>query len=201
MFARANNGVFILRIEDTDQSRVVPGAMEQLHDDLIWAGIIPDEDPIRGGPDGPYIQSERLDLYKEQVRILLANGSAYKCFCTEQRLEILRKNALKERLVPKYDNRCRHFTDNEVKERLMKGQNYCVRFKLDPTPDPFKDMIYGEVTYDVSQNEGDPVILKSDGYPTYHFANVVDDHFMRISHVLRGVEWQISTPKHLLLYK
>ncbi|XP_014229583.1 probable glutamate--tRNA ligase, mitochondrial [Trichogramma pretiosum] len=201
LFARSNNGVFILRIEDTDQTRVVPGAVEQLRDDLIWAGIIPDEDPIREGPFGPYIQSKRLELYQDQIKILLANGSAYKCFCSERRLDMLRKNALKERQIPKYDNRCRHFSDQEVKERLKRGESYCVRFKLTPTPDPFKDMVYGDVTYNVAQNEGDPIILKSDGFPTYHFANVVDDHFMEISHVLRGVEWQISTPKHLLLYK
>ncbi|OXU22426.1 hypothetical protein TSAR_000637 [Trichomalopsis sarcophagae] len=200
LFARSQNGAFILRIEDTDQTRVVPGAMEQLHDDLIWAGIIPDEDPIREGPFGPYIQSRRIDIYKEQVKLLLNNGSAYKCFCSERRLEMLRKEAVKERQTPKYDNRCRHLTDQEVKDKLKRGEQYCIRFKLMPTPEPFKDLIYGDIIYD-AQNEGDPVILKSDGFPTYHFANVVDDHFMEITHVLRGVEWQISTPKHLLLYK
>ncbi|XP_014219827.1 probable glutamate--tRNA ligase, mitochondrial [Copidosoma floridanum] len=201
LFARSKNGCFILRIEDTDQTRVVPGAMEQLHSDLMWAGIIPDEDPIRGGPVGPYVQSKRLDLYKEHVEILLKNGSAYRCFCSETRLKLLRNTAVKESQTPKYDNRCRHFSDEEVKDRLKRGQTYCIRFKLTPTPDPFKDLIYGDITYNVSVNEGDPVIFKTDGFPTYHFANVVDDHLMEISHVLRGVEWQMSTPKHLLLYK
>ncbi|XP_058801775.1 probable glutamate--tRNA ligase, mitochondrial [Phymastichus coffea] len=201
LFARSQDGSFILRIEDTDQTRVVPGAMEQLRDDLIWAGIIPDEDPIRDGPVGPYIQSKRIDLYQTQVKTLLDNGSAYKCFCTESRLKLLKNTALKERQIPKYDNRCRNFTSEEIKERLMRGDKYCIRFKLIPTPEPFHDLIYGDITYNVAQNEGDPIIMKSDGFPTYHFANVVDDHFMAITHVMRGVEWQISTPKHLLLYK
>lgn len=201
LFARSNNGTFILRIEDTDQTRTVPGAIEKLQDDLLWAGIIPDEDPIRGGPVGPYLQSSRLELYKEQVLKLLNNGSAYYCFCTEKRLELLRKEAMKCRQVPKYDNRCRHFTKEEVKEMLRKNSTYCIRFKLPSISEAFHDIVYGEVLHDVTKSEGDPVIIKSDGYPTYHFANVVDDHFMEISHVLRGVEWQISTPKHIMLYK
>ncbi|XP_076280884.1 putative glutamate--tRNA ligase, mitochondrial isoform X2 [Lasioglossum baleicum] len=201
LFARANNGAFILRIEDTDQVRCIPGAMEKLQNDLLWSGIISDEDPIRGGPSGPYIQSKRLDLYKEQVLKLLSNQSAYYCFCTESRLQLLRREALKCRQVPKYDNRCRHLSSDEIKEKLNKGHPYCIRFKLSSTPECFDDMIYGKIIHDISQSEGDPVIIKSDGYPTYHFANVVDDHFMEISHVLRGIEWQISTPKHLMMYK
>lgn len=200
LFARSNNGTFILRIEDTDRTRTVPGAIEKLQDDLLWAGIIPDEDPTRGGPVGPYVQSSRFELYKEQVLKLLNNGSAYYCFCTEKRLELLRKEAMKCGQVPKYDNRCRHFTKDEVKEMLWKN-SYCIRFKLSSTPEAFHDMVYGNMLHDVTKSEGDPIIIKSDGYPTYHFANVVDDHFMEISHVLRGVEWQVSTPKHIMLYK
>ncbi|XP_076381070.1 putative glutamate--tRNA ligase, mitochondrial [Megalopta genalis] len=201
LFARANNGTFILRIEDTDQSRCIQGAMKKLYNDMLWSGIIPDEDPIRGGPAGPYIQSKRLDLYKEEVLKLLSNQSAYYCFCTESRLQLLRKEALKCRQVPKYDNRCRHLSSNEIKEKLDKGHPYCIRFKLSSTPECFDDMIYGEIIHDIAKIEGDPIIIKSDGYPTYHFANVVDDHFMEITHVLRGIEWQISTPKHLMMYK
>lgn len=201
LFARANNGAFILRIEDTDQSRVVPGALEKIYHDLFWAGIIPDEDPVRGGPVGPYVQSKRLELYREQVIKLLDNKTAYYCFCTENRLQLLRREAIKCRQVPKYDNRCRHLSNDEVKEQLSKGNSYCIRFKLASSPVPFDDMIYGNVLHDVSQTEGDPIIVKTDGFPTYHFANVVDDHFMEISHVLRGIEWQISTPKHIMLYK
>ncbi|KAL6260909.1 hypothetical protein P5V15_008438 [Pogonomyrmex californicus] len=201
LFARSNNGTFILRIEDTDQARTVPGAIEKLQDDLLWAGIIPDEDPTRSGPVGPYVQSLRLELYKEQVLKLLNNGSAYYCFCTEKRLHLLRKEAMRCGQVPKYDNRCRHFSKDEIKEMLKKNLPYCIRFKLLSTPEVFHDIVYGDVLHDISKSEGDPVIIKSDGYPTYHFANVVDDHFMEISHVLRGVEWQVSTPKHIMLYK
>ncbi|XP_076663157.1 putative glutamate--tRNA ligase, mitochondrial [Andrena cerasifolii] len=201
LFARANNGTFILRIEDTDQSRCVSEAIENIQNDLLWSGIIPDEDPIRGGPTGPYIQSKRLELYKEQVLKLLSNQSAYYCFCTESRLQLLRREALKCRQVPKYDNRCRHLSSDEVKEKLNKGQPYCIRFKLSSVPEPFDDIIYGKIVHDVAQTEGDPIIIKTDGYPTYHFANVVDDHFMKISHVLRGIEWQISTAKHVMMYK
>ncbi|KAL0115731.1 hypothetical protein PUN28_010931 [Cardiocondyla obscurior] len=201
LFARNNNGTFILRIEDTDQTRTIPGAIEKLQDDLLWAGIISDEDPTRGGPFGPYLQSSRLELYKEQVLNLLNNESAYYCFCTENRLALLRKEAMKCGQIPRYDNRCRHFTKDEVKEMLRKNLSYCIRFKLSSTPETFHDIVYGDVFHDVTKSEGDPVIIKSDGYPTYHFANVVDDHFMEISHVLRGIEWQVSTSKHIMLYK
>ncbi|EFN89978.1 probable glutamate--tRNA ligase, mitochondrial isoform X2 [Harpegnathos saltator] len=201
LFARRKQGAFILRIEDTDQTRIVPDAIEKLQDDLLWAGIISDEDPIRGGPVGPYKQSARLELYQEQVLKLLDNGSAYYCFCTEERLVLLRKEAMKCRQVPRYDNRCRHYSKDEVKEMLRKNRSPCIRFKLSCTPESFCDMIYGDVTHDIAKTEGDPVIIKADGYPTYHFANVVDDHFMKISHVLRGIEWQVSTPKHIMLYK
>lgn len=201
LFARANNGTFVLRIEDTDVARVVPGAMEKLHDDLLWAGIIPDEDPIRGGPVGPYMQSKRLDIYKEQVSPLLKNESAYYCFCTAERLDLIRREAMKSQQIPKYDNKCRQYSREQAQEKLNQGEHYCIRFKLSKTVESFDDMIYGNVIHDIASIEGDPVILKSDGYPTYHFANVVDDHLMEISHVLRGVEWQVSTPKHLMLYK
>ncbi|XP_020299192.1 probable glutamate--tRNA ligase, mitochondrial [Pseudomyrmex gracilis] len=201
LFARSNKGTFILRMEDTDQTRTISGAMEKLQDDLFWAGIISDEDPVRGGPMGPYIQSSRLELYKEQVLKLINNESAYYCFCSEKRLEVLRKEAMKCGQIPKYDNRCRHFSRDEVKELFKNHATCCIRFKLPSTPELFHDMVYGDVLHDIAKTEGDPVIIKSDGYPTYHFANVVDDHFMEISHVLRGVEWQISTPKHIMLYK
>ncbi|XP_043262896.1 probable glutamate--tRNA ligase, mitochondrial isoform X1 [Colletes gigas] len=201
LFARANNGTFILRIEDTDQTRCVPEAIEKIQNDLLWSGIISDEDPIRGGPSGPYIQSKRLEIYKEQVLKLLSNQSAYYCFCTESRMQLLRREALKCRHVPKYDNRCRHLSKDEVKEKLDKNHPYCIRFKLSSVPEHVDDIIYGKIVHDIAQTEGDPVIIKADGYPTYHFANVVDDHLMEISHVLRGIEWQISTPKHIMMYK
>lgn len=205
LFARAHRGTFVLRIEDTDQSRLVAGATQQLCTDLEWAGIRPDEGPASGaGAYGPYVQSERLALYHANVKQLIENGTAYYCFCTERRLELLRKEAIKARQVPRYDNRCRHLTPVQLAERLAKNEQFCIRFKMDAVDSQrmqFDDMVFGRMAYDVAENEGDPVIVKSDGYPTYHFAHVVDDHLMRISHVLRGVEWQISTTKHLLLYK
>ncbi|KAJ6636388.1 putative glutamate--tRNA ligase, mitochondrial [Pseudolycoriella hygida] len=201
LFAKSNNGKMILRIEDTDQSRLVEGATEQLCIDLKWAGIEIDEGPNIGGPFGPYIQSERLNIYRTEVKKLLENGTAYYCFCTERRLELLKKEQIRAREPTKYDNRCRHLTPVQIAEKLANKDTFCIRFKLDPHVDDYKDLIYGKMVYDVSAHEGDPVIIKSDGYPTYHFANVVDDHFMKITHVLRGVEWQISTTKHLLLYR
>lgn len=195
------NGKFIIRIEDTDQTRLVAGATDKLIKDLEWVGLSPDESPLTPTAQyGPYIQSERLGIYTEEVKPLLENGSAYYCFCTERRLELLRREALRARQVPKYDNRCRHLTPGQVAEKMAANDKYCIRFRLEDYEESFADLIYGDVSYNVATNEGDPVIIKSDGFPTYHFANVVDDHLMRITHVLRGVEWQVSTTKHLLLY-
>lgn len=222
LFAKSRHGKFILRIEDTDQTRLVPGAKEQLIKDLEWAGIIPDEGPKYGGSLGPYIQSQRKKIYKsvlnnclntmnkissnsfyfsDEVQELLQNNSAYHCFCTPKRLNLLKREALRNQQVPKYDNACRKLSKDEVKRKLDKKEPYCIRFKLTPEASPFEDIIYGNIALDIAQQEGDPVIIKTDGMPTYHFANVVDDHLMGITHVLRGVEWQISTPKHILLYK
>uniref|UniRef100_A0A0C9PHM4 Nondiscriminating glutamyl-tRNA synthetase EARS2, mitochondrial n=1 Tax=Fopius arisanus TaxID=64838 RepID=A0A0C9PHM4_9HYME len=198
LFARKNDGTFILRIEDTDQSRLQVGAMEKLQEDLLWAGIIPDEGPIAGGPSAPYVQSKRLNLYQEQVEKLLENGSAYYCFCSERRLEMMRKEAIKAGEVPKYDNRCRHLEKDVINTKISRQEPRCIRFKLPDKSTTFHDMVYGDLT--INQTEGDPVIIKTDGFPTYHFANVVDDHFMEISHILRGVEWQTSTGKHLQIY-
>ncbi|KAK4880776.1 hypothetical protein RN001_008922 [Aquatica leii] len=201
LFAKSNGGKFILRIEDTDQSRVVHGAAEQLQKDLNWAGIYIDEGPRLGGQYGPYIQSQRLKSYKEHVEELLTKNVAYRCFCTNRRLDLLRVEALRTRQIPKYDNRCQYLTEEDVNKKLKENVPFCIRFKLTPGVQTFDDLIYGSISYDVGLNEGDPVIFKSDGFPTYHFANVVDDHLMKISHVLRGVEWQISTTKHIMLYR
>ncbi|CAG5053756.1 unnamed protein product [Parnassius apollo] len=194
-------GVFILRIEDTDQTRKVEGSVDALVKDLNWVGIEYDEGPGKEGECGPYIQSERLKIYQDHITKLLVNGSAYHCFCTERRLNILRRNAIRSQQVPKYDNRCRNLTHDDVKEKIKSGIAYCIRLKLSSDCQYFEDLVFGNIAYDVSLNEGDPVLMKSDGYPTYHFASVVDDHLMGITHVLRGVEWQISTPKHLLIYR
>ncbi|XP_063285067.1 nondiscriminating glutamyl-tRNA synthetase EARS2, mitochondrial [Pelobates fuscus] len=201
LFAKKHGGTFILRLEDTDRSRLVPGAAESIEDMLEWAGIPPDESPRQGGPCGPYEQSKRLDLYQNAAQTLLENGMAYRCFCTPQRLELLKKDALRNRQTPRYDNRCRHLTTKQVQEKMSSGSPYVIRFSLQEGAQPFRDLVYGWTQHDVASVEGDPVIIKGDGFPTYHMANVVDDHNMGVSHVLRGAEWLISTSKHLQLYQ
>ncbi|KAK7068738.1 Glutamyl-tRNA synthetase [Halocaridina rubra] len=201
LFARSNGGKFILRIEDTDQTRLVTKAAERLESILKWAEINADESPIVGGSVGPYVQSQRIDIYQDHVDKLLENGTAYKCFCTEMRLNLLKKDLQRRGETMKYDNRCRHLSSDKIMKLEATLTPYCIRFKLEDIQEPFQDLVYGPILNNIAEQEGDPIILKTDGYPTYHFANVVDDHLMGISHVLRGVEWQVSTPKHLLLYK
>uniref|UniRef100_A0A8C6U3D0 Nondiscriminating glutamyl-tRNA synthetase EARS2, mitochondrial n=1 Tax=Neogobius melanostomus TaxID=47308 RepID=A0A8C6U3D0_9GOBI len=188
LFAKKYGGTFILRLEDTDQSRLVLGAAQAIEDMLDWAGIPPDESPQRGGPVGPYLQSQRLKLYSSTAQRLVQSGHAYYCFCTPQRLQLLKKEALLSGQTPRYDNRCRHLQAAHVEQRLEGAE-------------PFHDLVFGWTRHEVAQVEGDPVILKADGFPTYHLANIVDDHHMGVSHVLRGSEWLISTSKHLLLYR
>ncbi|XP_063790770.1 nondiscriminating glutamyl-tRNA synthetase EARS2, mitochondrial [Pseudophryne corroboree] len=201
LFAKKYEGTFILRLEDTDRNRLVPGAAEGIEDMLEWAGIPPDESPRRGGPYGPYEQSKRLNLYHDAVQTLLESGAAYRCFCTPQRLELLKKEAFRSRQTPRYDNRCRHLTTNQVQEKLTQNLPFVVRFQLPSGTHDFQDLVYGWTRHDVASVEGDPVILKGDGFPTYHLANVVDDSKMGVTHVLRGEEWLISTTKHLLLFR
>ncbi|XP_077462172.1 nondiscriminating glutamyl-tRNA synthetase EARS2, mitochondrial isoform X2 [Stigmatopora argus] len=200
IFAKKHGGSFILRLEDTDQSRLVPGAAEAIEDMLEWAGIPPDESPGRSGPLGPYSQSKRLDLYKQTASRLVESGHAYHCFCTPQRLELLKKEAMRTGQTPRYDNRCRHLRAEQVQEKLALGASGVIRFRLQEGVEPFEDLIFGWNRHEVAQVEGDPVVMKADGFPTYHLANIVDDHYMKISHVLRGSEWLISTSKHLLMY-
>lgn len=202
IFARKHQGSFILRLEDTDQTRLVPGAAENIEDMLEWAGIPPDESPRRGGPAGPYRQSQRLDLYAQAAEALLRTGAAYPCFCSTQRLELLKKEALRNRQTPRYDNRCRNLRPEQVAQKLAGNPRPAIRFRLDEEAAPaFQDLVYGWNRHAVGSVEGDPVVLKSDGFPTYHLACVVDDHHMGVSHVLRGSEWLASTAKHLLLYQ
>ena len=202
LFAKKNSGKFILRLEDTDQSRIVPGAADLMEKTLNWGHIYPDESPLTGGKYGPYKQSERLHHYHQAVNKLLESGNAYKCFCTEKRLDLLRKEAARNRINNKYDGRCRHLSPSEIESKVSNRMPYTIRLKLDPKcTGIFQDVIFGSTQHNPFENEGDPIILKSDGFPTYHLANVVDDHLMGITHVFRGVEWQISTPKHILLYQ
>ncbi|KAM7009013.1 nondiscriminating glutamyl-tRNA synthetase EARS2, mitochondrial [Tautogolabrus adspersus] len=200
IFAKKYAGSFILRLEDTDQSRLVPGAAESIEDMLEWAGIPPDESPRQGGSAGPYLQSQRLDLYRQTAQQLVESGHAYYCFCSPQRLDLLKKEALRSGQTPRYDNRCRHLKAQQVQEKLDQGLTHVIRFRLGEGVEPFQDMVFGWNHHEVAQVEGDPVVIKADGFPTYHLANIVDDHYMGISHVLRGSEWLISTSKHLLMY-
>jgi glutamyl-tRNA synthetase len=193
LLARRTGGRFILRIEDTDQGRFTPGAVEQLQDDMRWLGLDWDEGPDVGGPYGPYIQSQRLDLYHKATERLLAEGRAYYCDCSPERLERVRQEQLARGENPHYDNFCRS-------RNVPPGENTVVRLHL---PDEglvtFHDAVYGEVSFDNTTLE-DLILLKSDGFPTYHLANVVDDHAMAISLVLRGNEWLSSVPWHIHLY-
>ncbi len=200
MFARRHGGQFILRIEDTDQKRTVKGAIEAIIDGLRWLGLDWDEGPDVGGPYGPYIQSQRAALYRQWADWLLERGYAYKCFCTAEELKARRAAARAARGDRSYDRRCRHLSAAEVAAREADGVPYVVRFKA-PTEGAtvIPDVIRGDITVPNSQI-ADAVLLKSDGLPTYHLANVVDDHFMEISHILRADEWISSAPLHLNLY-
>ncbi|MBX7152114.1 glutamate--tRNA ligase [bacterium] len=201
LFARHHNGKFILRVEDTDRARFVEGAVEDFLNMLDWAGIEIDEGPNKDGGFGPYYQSQRLDLYEKHAKQLLDEGKAYRCFCSSERLDQMRKFQEKSKLPPKYDRTCLRLSQDEIQKKLEAGESFTVRMKVpDETTIRFTDLIRGEVEFS-SFNVDDQVLVKSDGYPTYHLANVVDDHFMKISHVIRGEEWVSSTPKHVLLYQ
>ncbi|KAG8433133.1 hypothetical protein GDO86_017429 [Hymenochirus boettgeri] len=192
LFAKKHGGTFILRLEDTDRSRLVAGAAQSIEDMLEWAGIPPDESPRRGGPCAPYEQSRRLDLYHAAAKTMLDSGAAYRCFCTSQRLDLLKKEALRSRQTPRYDNRCRHLSSKQVQDKLSQGTPFVVRFRLLEGPQPFQDLVYGWTRHDVASVEGDPVILKGDGFPTYHLANVVDDYHMAENQMGRTMETLIQ---------
>jgi len=201
LFARKNNGKFILRIEDTDRNRYVEGAVENLINAIKWCGIEFDEGPDLCGQFGPYMQSQRLDIYHKYSHELIELKKAYHCFCTPERLEVLREEQQKRKLPQaKYDKHCLSLTKSEIEEKLKSGIPHVVRLNVEPNLKIiFDDVIRGRIEFE-SNNVDDQVLIKSDGYPTYHLANVVDDHLMEISHVIRGEEWLSSTPKHVLLY-
>ncbi len=201
LFARHHGGVNILRIEDTDRTRYVEGAVENMLRTMEWAGITFDEGPIQGGPCGPYVQSERTELYRKHADELIARGKAYSCFCTPERLDQVRKAQQAAGIPPMYDRLCRNLTKEEADKRIASGEAHVVRMRV-PIGEVvrFHDIIRGDVEFD-SKTIDDQVLLKSDGFPTYHLANIVDDHLMQITHVIRGEEWLPSTPKHVLLYE
>ena len=202
-FARANGGKFILRVEDTDRERYSDESLEDLYSTLEWLGIKWDEGPVVGGPYGPYIQSERFDLYREYAQRLVDEGKAYYCFCTPERLEEVRKQQAESKSEYQgYDRHCAHLSDSEIKEYLRQGIKPVIRFRV-PTEGKttFHDILMGDITRRNRDISPDPIILKSDGFPTYHLANVVDDHLMKITHIMRAQEWIPSGPLHVLLYQ
>ncbi|MCX7657869.1 MAG: glutamate--tRNA ligase [Oscillospiraceae bacterium] len=201
LIAKKNGGDFILRIEDTDQTRYVEGAVELIYRTLKRTGLLWDEGPDVGGPCGPYIQSQRMGMFREYAQKLIDSGHAYYCFCDKERLEEVRKIQEASRIPPMYDRHCRNLSPEEVKAKLDAGVPYVIRQKipLEGTT-TFHDELYGDITVENSTLD-DQILIKADGMPTYNFANVVDDHTMGITHVVRGNEYLSSTPKYNLLYE
>jgi len=201
VFARANQGRFVLRIEDTDRERSNTESERQIFHSLRWLGLDWDEGPDIGGPYGPYRQSERSDIYKEHAKLLVEKGAAYYCFCTPERLAALRAEQREKKLQFGYDGACRELPAGKIREKLAAGTPHVIRLAVPRTGQTrVHDLVRNEVVF---ENAGidDQVLQKSDGFPTYHLANVVDDHLMEITHVVRAEEWISSTPKHLLLYE
>lgn len=208
LYARQHDGKFLLRIEDTDRTRFVEGAIENLIRSLNWSGIEIDEGVVlrdgevaQVGDKGPYIQSERLEIYRKYVDQLIESGHAYHCFCSKERLDALREEQKIKGQVPRYDGLCRSISPEEAQKRIDAGEEYVIRLKLPHDRDiSFEDEARGTITINTNEMD-DQVLMKSDGFPTYHLAVVVDDHLMGITHVIRGEEWLPSTPKHVYLYE
>lgn len=198
-WAKKNGGQFVIRIEDTDQSRLIPGGEEKMLQTFQELGIIADESPLVGGPYSPYRQSERLTIYKKYAQELVEKGKAYYCICTSERLTEMRLKQQAEKKIPKYD-RCCVTNQEEIKKKIEGGEKYVIRLLIPDKEVIFHDLVRGEIRFHAS-NLDDQVLLKSDGFPTYHLAVVIDDYLMKISHVLRGEEWLPSTPKHIILYE
>lgn len=208
LFAKKNNGQFLLRLEDTDRTRYEEGAVENLLGALMVTGVVPDEGLfeedgkiVQKGDYGPYIQSERLEIYKKYIDQLLENGQAYYCFCTKERLDEVREKQKRAGETPRYDGHCRNLPREEVEARVAAGEPYVIRLKLpEDHVVTFDDAVRGRIEINTNDLD-DQVLIKTDGFPTYHFAVVVDDHLMGITHVIRGEEWLPSTPKHVYLYE
>ena len=200
-FARKHGGKMILRIEDTDQSRSTKESEDAILSSLKWLGLNWDEGPDCGGEFGPYRQSERLEIYKEAIQNLVDAGYAYPCFCTAERLNEVRKKQMENKETPRYDGHCLSLSKEEIEQKMQAGEKYVYRLKI-PNEGvcEFEDELRGKVSIEWSQVDHQ-IIQKSDGFPTYHLASVVDDYHMKISHVIRGEEWINSTPKHILLYE
>ena len=201
LMAKHEGGTFILRIEDTDQGRYVEGAVDVIYNTLRETGLLWDEGPDVGGPVGPYVQSERMGMFKQYAQQLVAEGKAYYCFCTEERLEALHAEQRANGEMTHYDGCCRDLPKEEVEKRLAAGEPYVIRQKIPREGvTGFDDVVYGHIEVNNSEMD-DQILIKTDGMPTYNFANVVDDHLMGITHVIRGSEYLSSTPKYNLLYQ
>ena len=199
LVAKHAGGTFILRIEDTDRERYVEGAEQVIYDTMAIAGLVHDEGPDIGGDYGPYVQSERLNMYKPYAEQLIKDGKAYRCFCTKERLESLRENAADG--VTGYDRHCRNLSEEEIEANLKAGIPYVIRQKMPLEGETsYHDFVYGDITFP-NKDLDDQILIKTDGFPTYNFANVIDDHTMGITHVVRGSEYLSSTPKYNLLYE
>ena len=201
LLARGSGGAFVIRVEDTDQGRKVEGAIDELFDALVWLGIEWDEGPDVGGPHAPYVQSERLDRYHGVIATLIENGAAYRCYCTPERLSEMRNQQQSDKGQIGYDRLCKSLSEDERREREVAELPSVVRFAMPSEGETrLDDIVRGEVSFENGLVD-DFVMLKGDGFPTYHLANVVDDHLMEITHVLRAEEWLPSAPRHLQIYK
>ncbi|MGN1039150.1 MAG: glutamate--tRNA ligase, partial [Oscillospiraceae bacterium] len=201
LLAKSLNGKFILRIEDTDQERLVPGAVDVIYKTLKATGLFWDEGPDIGGDFGPYVQSERMDIYAKYAKQLVESGHAYYCFCNKERLEEMRMLQKFSGELSKYDGFCRHLTPEQVEEKLKAGMPYVIRQKIPESGQTkFEDEVFGNITVENSSLD-DQVLIKADGMPTYNLANVIDDHLMGITHIIRGNEYLSSAPKYNLLYQ
>ncbi len=199
LFARQREGILILRVEDTDQDRLVAGAIDSIYEGLHWLGVGWNEGPQEGGPYAPYVQSERLPLYQQRAQELIDKGAAYYCFCSKERLAALRAEQEAHKEPTRYDRHCRNIPPDEAAERA-KTEPHVIRLKApDEGTLAIDDLVHGHIEWQAETIE-DQVLLKSDGFPTYHLAVVIDDHVMEISHIMRGDEWVASVPKHLLIY-
>ena len=201
VLAHKYNGQFVLRIEDTDRTRFVEGAEDVIYNALQWVNLLPDEGPRQDGQYGPYRQSERLNLYQQYAQQLIDSGHAYRCFCTKERLDEMRKNQEAHHLPPMYDKTCRKLSSEDKEKKIEENLPFTIRMKIPENQTiTVYDALVGNVSFESSQID-DQVILKSDGFPTYHLAVVVDDYLMKITHVFRGTEWLPSLPKHVLLWE
>jgi nondiscriminating glutamyl-tRNA synthetase len=200
LFAKRHQGIFVLRIEDTDIERSTVASMDRIVEDLQWLGIFYDEGPDREGPDGPYRQSQRQSIYCQFADRLFQEGRGYKCFCSEERLQTLRKDQLSKGKMPRYDGRCRSLTEREISEMESSGLQPVLRFHVGRGAIFFEDLIHGKMNFD-SAGIGDFIMIRSDGMAAYNFACVIDDHLMHISHVIRGEDHLSNTPRQILLYQ